>query len=352
MKRRKVLDTITPYIAGKLKPGAIKLASNENPLGPSPKAIEAISQSLQKIHIYPDSNCLELKLKLAEKHGLKSEQVIIGNGSDEILLFITGAYMEKGRSAIAAKYTFPEYTFSTYLFDGNMVYVKMDNLRHSLEKFYSKIDSSTAIIFLCNPNNPSGTYFSDRELKNFLGKISSDILVIIDEAYYEYVDAQDFPNSIELLKEFDNLLILRTFSKIYGLAGLRIGYAMGSEKLIGDLNLTREPFNVNSLAQLGAMAALKDQEHVEKSKMLNRQGKAYLYEQFDKLGLTYWPTEANFVFFRCGLNRDDVFKNMMDMGITIRSLPVYDDSLRVTIGTMEENRLFISYLTEILKSSR
>ena len=298
MKLRKNLEKIKPYIAGKLKKGAIKLASNENPLGPSPKALQNIKEFLNKIYLYPDSQCTELKQKLAEKHNITEDMLILGNGSDEIFLFIAGAYLEPGRNAVTSEATFPEYTFAANLFGGEMKYAEMTNLTYDLNNILRLLDEQTQVIFIANPNNPTGTYVTTSELLHFIGNVPRYMLIVLDEAYYEYVTESDYPDTLDLLKKHDNILILRTFSKMYGLAGLRIGYAIGSPKVISDLHKTKEPFNVNAVAQVAALGALGDHEFVEKSQKSNMAGKVYLYDEFDKMNLQYWKSAANFIFLR------------------------------------------------------
>ncbi|MBN2531468.1 MAG: histidinol-phosphate transaminase [Spirochaetales bacterium] len=349
MKLRKNLEQIKPYIAGKLKEGAIKLASNENPSGSSPKAIESIREFLDKVYLYPDSRCAELKTKLARKCGISEEMLILGNGSDEILLFIAGAYIEQGRNAVTSEATFSEYTFATILFGGSMKYAKMTDLRYDLDNLLRIIDENTQVIFIANPNNPTGTYVTQSELTHFMGNIPDYMLVVIDEAYVEYVKESDFPDTLSLFQQYNNLLILRTFSKLYGLAGLRIGYGIGSPQVIGDLHKTKEPFNVNAVAQAAALGALDDHEFVEKTLKINQAGKEYLYREFDAMNLQYWKSAANFILVRTGMDCMKVFNILMDQGVTIRPLPVcgYTDTIRVTIGTMEQNELFIRLLKDL-----
>lgn len=350
MKLRKNLKKIKPYIAGKLKKGAIKLASNENTSGPSPKALENIREFLDKIYLYPDSQCTELKKKLAQKYNVTEDMLILGNGSDEILLFIAGAYIEQGRNAVTSEATFPEYTFAATLFGGEMKYGKMTNLRYDLNNILRIVDEHTQVIFIANPNNPTGTYVTHPELVHFIGNIPNYMLIVIDEAYIEYVTENDFPDTLSLLQQYNNLLILRTFSKMYGLAGLRIGYGIGSPQVIEDLHKTKEPFNVNAVAQVAALGALDDHKFVEKSLKINQAGKEYLYREFDAMNLQYWKSAANFILVRTGMNSMEAFKILMDRGVTIRALPVcgYTDTIRVTIGTQEQNELFIRLLKEML----
>jgi histidinol-phosphate aminotransferase len=350
MKLRKNLQNIKPYIAGKLKEGAIKLASNENALGSSPKACEAIRNFIDKVYLYPDANCEVIKERLAQKHGITGDMLIIGNGSDEILLFIAGAYIEEGRNAVTSEATFSEYTFATTLFAGEIRYAPMDDFTFNLPAIASLIDSNTRVIFISNPNNPTGTYFTHAQFEDFIKTVPDDVLIVVDEAYVEYVTEEDFPGTSSLLNEHDNILILRTFSKMFGLAGLRIGYGIGSKKVISDLHKTKEPFNVNAVAQVAAVAALDDHEFVRRALDVNTRGKAYLYREFEAMGLWYLKSAANFIFLRIGMDCQKAFQILMDRGVTIRPMPIlgFSDGIRVTIGTEEQNKLFIRLLRELL----
>jgi len=350
MKIRECLKDMVPYSPGKLKPGAIKLASNENPLGMSPKAAAALQQSIGSISLYPDGACVKLKNALSKKHNLGNINFCVGNGSDEVLVLIAGAYIEPGDNAVTSQTTFSEYTFATKLFGGTMKYAPMVDGCFQLDAIASLIDTSTKLVFLCNPNNPTGTSFSNDSLQAFMKKVPKDTLVILDEAYREYVDRSDFPDSISLLNEYDNVIILRTFSKIYGLAGLRVGYGIARPEVITDMEKTRAPFNVNSLAQAAAYAALDDTDFVKKSRAINHEGKIYLYASFDKLGLKYYKTDANFILVY--INQDCVaaFETMMALGITVRPLGSFgiNDAIRVTIGTPEQNEFFVRCLERVL----
>jgi histidinol-phosphate aminotransferase len=350
MKLRKALETIVPYTPGKLKEGAIKLASNENPLGPSPKAMQCIKAMAENVYLYPDAGCNRLRETVAAKIGMAPENLIFGNGSDEVLCLIAGAYIEEGCNAVTSETTFSEYTFATVLFGGKMKYAPMKEGRFQLDAIADLVDGSTRIAFLCNPNNPTGTIFTGAELESFMKRIPRDVLVVCDEAYFEYVGRKDFPDSIALLKEYPNLIILRTFSKIYGLAGLRVGYGIADEKVVLDLLKAKTPFNVNIVAQEAAIAATADDEFVERSVRVNSEGKAFLYREFDKLGLSYYPSEANFVCVRVGKDCMEVFQKIMDLGVTIRPMKSFGllDRIRVTVGTPEQNAKFLDCLKKVL----
>ena len=226
----------------------------------------------------------------------------------------------------------------------------MKNYTHDVFSMANAVDSKTKAVFIANPNNPTGTYVTTSELLHFIGNVPRYMLIVLDEAYYEYVTESDYPDTLDLLRKHDNILILRTFSKMYGLAGLRIGYAIGSPKVISDLHKTKEPFNVNAVAQVAALGALGDHEFVEKSQKSNMAGKVYLYDEFDKMNLQYWKSAANFIFLRIGMDAQVAFKTLMERGITIRPMSVlgYTDGIRITIGTREQNELFIKLLKDLL----
>ena len=350
MNIRECLIDLVPYTQGKTKMGAIKLSSNENPLGVSPKAREAIGLGLSKVCLYPDGSCAELKSALASRHSLLPGNFSVGNGSDEILLLIAGAYIEPGDNAITSEKTFSEYTFATKLFGGIIRYAPMQNGMFQLDLIASVIDSKTKIIFLCNPNNPTGTYFSNTALIEFVKKVPTNVLVVVDEAYIEYTDADDIPDSISIMKLYSNVIVLRTFSKIYGLAGLRVGYGISNPAVIFDLEKARAPFNVNSLSQLAAVAALNDDEFVKMSRKANNEGKVYLYASFERLGLTYYPTQSNFVLVFVNQDCTAAFEKIMNLGVTVRPLKSFgiNDAIRVTVGTAEQNEIFIRCLEKIL----
>lgn len=351
MRVRQVVETLPSYTAGVSRPGAIKLSSNENPLGPSPLALKALQEKAEEIHRYPDKTCTALKEKLAEVHGLAPEWFVIGNGSDEVMLFIAGAFVERGVSVVTSEHTFSEYTFATRVFEGEVRYAPMREGRFQLAEILSRIDSSTRVVFLCNPNNPTGTYVSHEELVAFLHHVPKDVLVVVDEAYREYVEAEDFPRTLELLRHHPNLMVLRTFSKIYGLAGLRVGYGMARPEVIRYVERLKPPFNVNMLGQAAARAALDDTAFVERSQVLTREGKAFLYRELSRLGLFFYPSEANFVCFHLGGSSQRAFEALMERGVIIRPLDSFGlpGWMRVTVGTSEQNEAFIralaSYLT-------
>jgi histidinol-phosphate aminotransferase len=351
MKPRKELLTVVPYTPGVLKKGAIKLASNENPLGPSPLAMKAVKKTIQDVFIYPEGSSKVLREKLGKKLKVSPDKIIIGNGSDEIMALIAAAYVESGDEVITAEHTFSVYSAATRLFGGKMVYAKMENETFSLDNILKLINTKTKVIFICNPNNPTGTYVNDKALKLFLEKVPSRVLVVIDEAYSDYSVAKDFPKSLKFLLNNTNVLILHTFSKIFGLAGLRVGYGIASAEIIENLNKARAyPFTVNSLGQCAGIAALNDSAFAKKSVRMNEEGKKYLYHEFSKLGLEYCLTQANFIFVDIKQDCKKAFEKLMDLGVTIRPLKSfgYDTAIRVTVGTKSQNVKFIECLKKII----
>lgn len=330
--------------------GVIKLASNENPFGPSPKALEAMKKFSKDMNIYPDKGCLELKDQIAVKLGLSTENIVIGNGSDEIMLLAGLAFLSAKEEVIISKNTFSTYEIVTRLMDGDPVFVDLKDNAYDLNAMAGAITDKTKLIFICSPNNPTGTISTKKDLDSFLSRVPSNVIVIIDEAYGDYVVSKDYPDSLEYIKGKKNVLVLRTFSKIYGLAGLRIGYGIASPEIIKYLDMVRLPFSVNRLAQLAAIAALNDEGFVEKSLTNNSDGKTYLYGELDGLGVSYQKTEANFICIKLDEKADIVFIDLMRSGIIIRPLTSFGMpySIRVTIGTPEQNRGFIKALKKAL----
>jgi len=350
MELREDLRDLKPYAPGKLKPGALKLASNENPLGPSPLAIEAITTALPSLHLYPDGASTALREALSVSLGVPADRFVLGNGSDEVLTLIAGAYIRPGDNAVTADVTFSEYHFAVRLFGGAVKFAPLKEGAFDLSAVADQIDAHTKMVFLCNPNNPTGGYFSQADLERFLSRVPASVLVVLDEAYCHYVEARDYPNSLPLLDRFPNLLVSRTFSKVYGLAALRVGYAVASPAVIRDLSVVKQPFNVNSLAQIAAKAALSDTGFVEKSRTVNREGLRFWTTAFTRLNLFAYPTQANFVAVRLGRDAQAIFAAMAEAGVTIRPLTSFGlhDWIRITIGTEEQNALCLKALEKAL----
>ena len=359
---RSCLDLIKPYVPGKPieeverelgLTGVIKMASNENPLGPSPLAVEAMQEHLDKMHIYPDGNCFYLRQALASKLGIKPEQLIFGNGSDEILSFLTLAYINPGDEAVMVAPSFSEYDFAMRLMGGTLTNVPLvgENFDYDLETILASVNKKTRLVFICSPNNPTGTIIRKKELDNFVKKLPEKTLLVLDQAYIEYVDDPEHPTGLDYIEKDNAVVILRTFSKIYGLAGLRIGYGLGPVDIISELNRVREPFNVNAMAQAAAIAALGDKDHVKKSRMLVKKGREQLTEGLSFLGLKPVPDQANFCFVDVKADSKLVFQALLKRGVIIRTgdifgFPTY---IRVTYGTAEQNSRFLSALKVVLE---
>jgi histidinol-phosphate aminotransferase len=348
------LADLPPYAAGKKLPNAVKLSSNENPLGPCPSAIKAAADHLSTVHRYPDGMCTALRKKIAARNGLDGENIIVGNGSDELMAFASGALINTGDEGLTGENTFSEYNFSIKTYGGICQKVPLKEGVFDLIALAEGVTDKTKIIFLCNPNNPTGCYFSEEELLSFLKKVPENIVVFLDEAYSDYVDrseAPDYPDSPRLLKDWPNLIISRTYSKIYGLAALRVGYAMGNTELIEALYRAKQAFNVNTLAQAAAEAALDDEDFYKKSRAMTFSGKKYLYEELDKRGVTYYPTQSNFLCLTFKTIASEIFTGYAERGIVIRDLNSFGmaHSIRYTIGTEENNRRFLEILDELVK---
>ncbi|MGE5217928.1 MAG: histidinol-phosphate transaminase [Chloroflexota bacterium] len=330
---------------------SVKLASNENPLGPSPKAVAAIRAKLDQLNLYPDGDCFYLKQGLAQRLGVAPENLIFGNGSNEIIELAARTFMRPGDEAVMAEQAFVVYQLIVQAVGGKSRAVPLKNFTHDLEALAGAVSERTRVLFLANPNNPTGTIYRREEWERFLIKISRDVLVIVDEAYFEYVQDPDYPNSLRYHADERAILTLRTFSKLYGLAGLRIGYGVAAKDLISLMQRVRQPFNVNAPAQWAALAALDDIDHVRHSLEVNREGLGYLQAEFERLGLDYVPSQANFILVRVGKGQE-VFKQLLGQGVIVRPTGGYrfPEHVRVTVGTMAENRKFIAALENVLRA--
>ena len=325
----------------------IKLASNENPLGSSPKVKEAIINALDELNLYPDGNSTDLKNAIASKLGIKPSQVLPSSGSDEMVDQISKTFVNEGDEVIVANVTFPRYLSTAIMMGGTPVIVPLKDFTYDLEAMKNAITSKTKLIWLCNPNNPTGTMFTEKVLLDFLENVPKDIVVVYDEAYKEYVTSDEYPHdSLKLLDKYPNVIVMRTFSKAYGLAALRVGYTMASEEIITNINKIRGPFNVTTLSQVAAIAALEDSAFLQKSFDVNKEGKLYLYKAFDDMGIWYAPSETNHIFFDAKKNAQEVFVDLQKRGMIVR--PIFSTYVRVSIGTMAENERFIELLKEVL----
>lgn len=333
--------------------GIIKLASNENPLGASPKAVAAMQAALPEVGRYPDGNGFELKAALSRKYGTAQDRIVIGNGSNDVLEMAARAFLAPGTSAVYSQHAFAVYALATQATGAEGIEVPALEFGHDLDAMAAAIRADTRIVFMANPNNPTGTWIAPDAVLKFLRKVPSNVLVVLDEAYNEYLQPDLRGDSARWLEEFPNLAISRTFSKAYGLAGLRVGYALVRPQVADLMNRVRQPFNVSHLAQVAAVAALADQEFVQKSYALNRDGMRVLTEAFRRLGLSWIPSHANFVSFRVG-DGDGVFQRLLRQGVIVRPIGAYGmpEHLRVSIGTQAENQRFLAALETTLAAHR
>jgi len=353
------ISTLKPYIPGKpieelerelgIK-NSVKLASNENPLGPSPAAVKAIKNSLSRsnssssLNRYPDGSGYYLKNALAKKHSVKPEEIILGNGSNELLDIAVRTYMTPGDEAVMAHPSFVVYSMAVQASGGKVVQVPLTDYRHNLDAMINAINPKTKMLFIANPNNPTGTMNTKEELDRLMNKIRDGVLVVMDEAYFEYVADTGYADSFKHFRDNRDILILRTFSKIYGLAGLRIGYGIARQDIISEMNKVRAPFNTNTIAQKAAIEALKDKGHIKKSQQINEKGKKYLYKELSSLGMRYIPTEANFIYMPVK-DSMDIYNKLLLSGVIVR--PIGPAAIRVTIGLQEENKKFIKALRKM-----
>lgn len=354
------IQGLSPYQPGKpieelarelnLDPANIvKLASNENPLGPSPQVLTAIQIAAQDLTRYPDGSGYLLKNALARKFNLQPEQITLGNGSNDLLDLIGRCWLEPGRNAVYSQYAFAVYPITTQAMGADHREVPAQNWGHDLPAMLAAIDNNTSLVFIANPNNPTGTWVNSQQLREFLQQVPKDVLVVLDEAYVEYAQHPDFPASFEFLAEFPNLIICRTLAKAYGLAGLRVGYSVSNPEIAGILNRIRQPFNVNSLALAAAEAALEDRAYLQQSVAINQQGKQQLEAAFQQLGLEFIPSLGNFICVAVG-DAAAVNQALLEQGVIVRPLAPYGmpNHLRISIGLPTENQRCIEALQKVL----
>ncbi len=359
MKPNEYVRDLVPYLPGKPVEelqrelgitGAIKLASNENPVGASPKALKEVASKLADINWYPDGDSFHLKNELSSKLGFHNNNIIVGNGSNDIIEIAARTFMKPGDEAVMGEYAFIVYPLVTKAIGAKAVISPMPGLIHDLRDMYKRINVKTKMVFVANPNNPTGTMVNRDEMEWFLQKVPDDVLVLVDEAYFEYVSDKNYPNTLDYLSNRPSLITVRTFSKIYGLAGLRLGYGVSSEQIISYMNRVREPFNVNSLAQSAGVAALNDKEHVDNSNRVNSEGRQYLVRELNKMGIKFYDSYTNFILI--DLKRDPmaVYNELLKQGVIVRPVGGYGlkTHLRVTIGLMEQNKRFIKSLKKVL----
>ncbi len=358
---RETVNRIVPYSPGKSSAEVmaelgiervIKLASNENPIGPSPQVVEAIQAAAAEAHIYPDPQCRELTATLAAKLEVAPETIVVGRGSDEVIHMLGLAFVDPSDNIVFSAPPFALYPHTARLMGAEERVVAHRDFRHDLPAMADAIDEHTKLVFISNPYNPTGSIVTADEVATFMERVPDTCIVVFDEAYFEYVDDPNYPDTLAYVREGRRCAVLRTFSKAYGLAGLRIGYGVAPVDITNALKQVREPFNVASVAQAAALAALRDVEHVERCIAVNREGRDFLCTRFEEMGLQYVPTQANFIFVDVGMDSVECFDQLMRRGVTVRTgdifgLPTF---IRVTIGTEEQNSIFITALSEVLAS--
>jgi histidinol-phosphate aminotransferase len=345
---------IEPYIPGKpteelereygIK-NSIKMASNENPLGTSDKVIKAICKAAEKVNLYPTSDCYYLRLKLSEKYKIPIENIICGSGSVDLIEMLPRTFLNSDENVVTSEMTFQSYKIATYMVNTNFKTAPVKNFGFDLDAILKLVDNKTKLVFIANPNNPTGTLIKRKEMDAFIQKLPPDPILVLDEAYFEFIEDPEYPNGLDYLKKRDRIFIMRTFSKIHGLAGLRVGYGIGSKDIIDALNKIRSPFNVNSIAQAAALAALDDGDFVSRSRKAINEGLRYLSDEFTRMGIKYIPSYANFIMIFPDKPVMEVDEQLKRKGIIARPTP---KSLRITIGTMKQNRRLIKALEEIL----
>lgn len=360
VKSRNILQKMKPYSPGKpiwevqQELGiaqVVKLASNENPLGSSPKALEAITALLPELHRYPDAGAKQLNQIIAEQLDLQPEQLIVTNGGDELITLVSETFLEAGDEIVVPTPTFSEYEFGATLMGAKTVGVPLrEDFSYDVDALLSAVTERTKVVYICSPNNPTGTYMTRSDLQRLLDALPKRVLVMFDSAYTHFVTADDYTNGLEFVRAGYPIIVLQTFSKIYGLAGIRVGFGAASTELTQSIYKVKEPFNVNALAQVAAAAAIKDVEFVEKSQKVNAAGREQLYSAFREMGLNYTESMANFVLVQLGPDAKAIYEKLMAEGVIVRygagwGLP---EHVRVSVGTEEENALFLTKLKALM----
>jgi histidinol-phosphate aminotransferase len=361
---RQALARLKPYSPGKPiwevqrehgLESVVKLASNENPLGPSPLALEAIARHAAELHRYPDADFGELRRALAGKLGVTPQHVIAGNGADELIKLIAEAYLEQGDEVIVPSPSFTEYEFAGILMGAKIVEVPLQaDFSYDADAILRAVTPRTKLVYVCTPNNPTGTYMPAGELRRLIDGLPSGVLPVIDAAYGHFAAAGDYSDGLGLIREGRTVLMLQTFSKIYGLAGIRIGYAVSQPDIIETLLRVKEPFNVNMLAQAAAIAALNDDEHVARTRRMNAEGRAHLAKRFGELGLACTPSQSNFVLVRLGPKAKELYEGLLRSGVIVRYAGIWGlpEHVRISIGTPEENERLLEALQALLRGAR
>ena len=351
------IRSIDPYVPGKpieevereLGTHAVKLASNENPLGPSPRAIEAARRALAESNRYPDGGGFYLRQDLSTRLGVAPENLILGNGTTELIELVARALLHQGNAGITSEGSFPVYYIAIRGSGAELIAIPLRDYAFDLDAIARAISPRARVIYIANPNNPTGTMFTADEFDAFLARVPDEVLVVLDEAYFEYVELPNYSRSIDLVRRGRNLLALRTFSKVYGLAGLRIGYGVGPADLLAEMNKLRSPFNTSIVAQAAALAALTDDAHVRRSVESNRAGLAQLTHRLDKLGVRFVPSVANFLLVELGSDATPVTAELLKLGVIVRPMAWmgFPNAIRVTVGTPSENEKFLQALAQV-----
>lgn len=350
---------ILPYVPGKPiedaaretgLEGIVKLASNENPLGPSPNAVLAIGAASARVNRYPDGSGYALRQALSRRHGFSLSQVVLGNGSTELIEIVAKTFLEVGRTAVVGDPAFIMYRIAVLAMNAPLVSVPLRDERHDLDGMVRACDARTALVYIGNPNNPTGTYVGRDAFAAYFERIPPHVLTIVDEAYFDYVEAPDYPDCMDFLRAGRNVLVLRTFSKIHGLAGLRLGYGVTSTEVARGLEAVRSPFNTSALAQAGGLAALEDGEHVARSRRENARENRFLTAELRRRRIDLVPSSANFILTRSGLSGEELHQRLLSQGVIVRPMEAYGykDAVRVSIGTHAENERFLAALDQAL----
>ncbi len=352
--------SLQPYVPGKPieevereygVSGVAKLASNENALGPSPRALAAAREACARVNLYPDGSAFHLRRALARKLGVTPEEIVVGNGSNEVLELVVRTFLGPDDETLTSAGSFVVYRLATQAHGRRCVEAPMKDHRYDLDALAARLSARTRVVFLANPDNPNGTWFGKAELDRFLAAVPGHVLVVLDEAYVEYVSAADFPDGLEVRKRHPNVVVVRTFSKIYGLAGLRLGYGVATPEIVEVLDRVREPFNVNLVAQAAGIAALDDAEHVARSRALVESERPFLSDALRALGATVWPSQTNFVLADFpGRPGKDLFEGLLRQGVVVRPMGGYGfpTAQRITLGTRAENRKLLAALGKVL----
>jgi len=357
---RECINRVKPYVPGKpieeverelSLAEVIKLASNEHPIGPSPKALRAIRKGLKNINRYPDASSFYLKRALAKHLKVEEKDLITGNGSDEIISIALRTFVGEGDEVVIAKPTFLMYEIASQIAGARIIQVPLKDYKYNLPAMLDEISSGTKMVFIANPDNPTGRYVTKRELSDFLKRVPKGVVVFLDEAYFEFAkNLKDYPDGLDYIEGMPNLIVSRTFSKAYGLSGLRVGYAVANPELISYLERVREPFNVNILAQYAGCAALEDKRFLKMTLDHVRREKEFLYSAFRAMNLRYIESATNFILFDAGMDCKVLFKKLLEKGVIVRDMKAWgwDTFIRVTIGTRRENLKFLNALKEVL----